>query len=249
MLIRTCRFLDGDEERWEELERYDEMLCRSPALAKKELAAIEEIKKFYVATNGDCYAGTSWGKDSVVIAHLVWRSRLPITLCNVEIEAIENPDCALVEASYLSRFRHTFYKRYIFDRERDQKNEKRLWHFDELLKIASNRITGIRQEESSSRRMSARKHGVSSSTSCRPILRWTGQEVFAYLHKYDLPIHPAYAYSFGGTIDREWLRVDMLNGTDGRGAGREKWEKAYYNDAMEKIYTWRTEDDPLAKYR
>jgi len=64
--------------------------------------------------------------------------------------------------------------------------------------------------------------------------------VFAYLNKHDLPIHPAYVMSFGGTLDRIRLRVDTLGLEAGTGKGRREWETHYYgnyitdaNDAVE----------------
>lgn len=45
-------------------------------------------------------------------------------------------------------------------------------------------------------------------------------------------MHPAYACSFGGALDRERIRVSSLGGQRGTGHGRREWEWAYYRDEM-----------------
>ena len=92
--------------------------------------------------------------------------------------------------------------------------------------LPERRITGVRAAESQVRALSAATHGVSTETSCRPILRWSTSDVFAYLALHDLPVHPAYAQSMGGLWDREHLRVAPLGGHEGSGHGRAEWEQA-----------------------
>lgn len=57
-------------------------------------------------------------------------------------------------------------------------------------------------------------------------------DVFAYLAARDLPVHPAYAMSHGGRLDRRWLRVGSIGGTRALGRGRMEWESAYYGDVI-----------------
>lgn len=57
-------------------------------------------------------------------------------------------------------------------------------------------------------------------------------DVFAYLHKHDLPVHPAYAMTMGGFYDRRWLRVSSLGGLRGADRGRAEWEQQYYGDIV-----------------
>lgn len=66
----------------------------------------------------------------------------------------------------------------------------------------------------------------------RPILHWPTWAVFAYLYDHDLPVHPSYAMTMGGRLDRERLRVDGLGGYRGRDMGRAEWERTYYGDIM-----------------
>ena len=55
---------------------------------------------------------------------------------------------------------------------------------------------------------------------------------FAYLAQHDLPVHPVYAMSMGGVIDRSKLRVASLRGRSGTGMGRREWEDLYYPEFM-----------------
>ena len=74
--------------------------------------------------------------------------------------------------------------------------------------------------------------GESTERTCAPLGGWTGADVFAYLHTHRLPVHPAYACSLGGVLDRDRIRVAALGGERGRGHGRAEWERRYYGDAM-----------------
>ena len=94
------------------------------------------------------------------------------------------------------------------------------------------RMTGIRAEESRLRTMVLHRFGDASVNACRPIGRWTAVDVFAYLYKHALPVHPTYAMSHGGKLDRRWLRVHNLGGVTGSDRGRADWETAYYGDVI-----------------
>jgi phosphoadenosine phosphosulfate reductase len=79
------------------------------------------------------------------------------------------------------------------------------------------------------------RFGVSSEQTCAPIGWWKAEDVFAYLYKYKLPVHPAYAMTQGGQWDRKRIRVASLGGRRGRGMGRAQWERAYYRDVLSKL--------------
>lgn len=87
--------------------------------------------------------------------------------------------------------------------------------------------------------MVQQRWGDASTNAARPIGRWKATEVFAYLHKHNLPVHPAYAMSNGGAHDRRWLRVHALGGVTGADRGRSDWEEAYFGDV---IHASRTRD-------
>lgn len=82
------------------------------------------------------------------------------------------------------------------------------------------------------RNMVMGRWGEAGPAACRPIGRWTAIDVYAYLHRHDLPIHPAYAMSFGGQLDRRWLRVSPIGGLSQAHKRRADWEEAYYPEIV-----------------
>lgn len=195
----------------------DRILAASPRLAELERSAIEAMETF--AAEGPFYVSVSWGKDSVAVAHLSTALRAPPPLYWFPAGAIENPDCVLVRDAFLARWPARYFEIGV-----TAGGDPDAWdvHGD------ARRASGIRAEESATRARSAAYDGLATMRSCRPILRWTGAEVFAYLARHDLPIHPAYACSLAGTLDRGRIRVGPLGGDRGSGRGRAEWERAYY---------------------
>lgn len=73
--------------------------------------------------------------------------------------------------------------------------------------------------------------GTTTRYTCAPLTRWTGDDVFAYLARGDLPVHPTYACTMGGKLDRRRLRVATLGGWRG-GPDRRAHEMLYYSEEM-----------------
>ncbi|WP_276652439.1 phosphoadenosine phosphosulfate reductase family protein [Corynebacterium vitaeruminis] len=242
MLIKSPRHTHADLTAWERLTRYDHTLAKTIQWGPKIDAAHDTIRAFAAA--GGCYASTSWGKDSTVIAHLCATSGVRLPLVYVRLEDYDNPDSLLVRDAFLARWGDQV--------EYDEiavpsTNVARWWHEDTTgmvkhapdpgFKEAGRRygdryISGIRGEESRIRRMVMGRWGEAGPHSCRPIGRWKATDVFAYLTKFDLPIHPAYAMSHGGRLDRRWIRVSTIGGVRGADKGRADWETAYYPDIV-----------------
>lgn len=250
MLIKTHRLLDGDAEAWERQVRYDKVLAASASLAAKEDRAHEVIREFEGIHRGSCYLGVSWGKDSVVVAHLMVAAGVQIPTVCVTVNPVNNPDNNLVRDEFKASHQLDYHEiSETSEQRRKWTNGLRpsgdVWdggvspvqrgfaRAKAMFGIAH--ISGVRAEESSIRTTTVARNGEISATTCRPIAYWSGEDVFAYLSKYDLPIHPAYACSFGGTIERKRLRVDFIDGEKGRGHGRSEWERAYYPDAFREI--------------
>lgn len=218
---------------WADLERYDEDRAHSGIMDRRIESALGHIADF---ARGRCYAGVSWGKDSVAVAGLIAQSGLRIPLVWVRVEPRVNPDCILVRDAFLARFPCLDYDEVVVHCEwRDDKwvaPGKGLTSeagFDEASRRHGARyISGIRSEESRDRQLREAMHGVSTARTCAPITRWLGLDVFAYLHQCELPVHPAYACSMDGQIERERIRVASLDGSRGTGKGRREWEWRYY---------------------
>lgn len=230
-LIDSPRLSKRDRAVWDRLYGQDCRLAVSPLLDAKEERALDAIRAFAAA--GPCTVSCSWGKDSVVVAHLVWRTGLDLALVHVLQPAVKknqrnNPDSPAVRVAYLERFETVYHE----------------WAPEKPVRdtlAAANRvfgqrhITGVRADESMARRQSARYHGVASQNSCRPILSWSSRDVFVYLAKYDLPTHPAYAMSLGGLLDRDRLRVHSIGDKRGDEFGRVDYERTYYPEVWHEL--------------
>jgi len=229
-LIASPRHRPADLEHWAELEELDYMRARRLIRSGKDLQAMDAIMAF--AERDGCYASVSWGKDSTVLAHLVWR-------CNQEGADIPlawirgwwaNPDCDLVRDEFLRRFRIEYDQLDVDDYDLTD----RQWWAMAAKRWCPRYMTGIRAEESRVRRIRVAM-GIETQYTCAPIGRWTAEDVFAYLAHFDLPIHPTYACTRGGLMERERLRVDMLGEERGQEFGRQEWEREYYGQEMSVI--------------
>lgn len=243
MLLDSPRLKPGDREHWQHLERYDHAI--GAHLGKKAARAVAEIQR-WADQGGHAVCSVSWGKDSTVVAHLTHLAGVDIPVVWVRSDPWEMPECEQVRDALLARCPGLRYE----ERVAKLRNPKRgqvgyeQHHLDPESKsqdvlgelIPERYISGVRAEESRMRAQSARWHGVSTRNTCRPILRWSAEEVFGYLAVHDLPVHPAYAMTYGGRRDRRWLRVHPLcsyheeSGVHGDDAVT--WEDDYYGTAI-----------------
>jgi len=236
MLIASPRHTPEDLRVWATRERFDDRLGWSAVMDRRIESARDAIIDF--ASHGPCYLGVSWGKDSVVVAALAIASGVHVPLVWVRVEAVSNPDCVLVRDTFLARFPHVEYAEITIACRRDRTGRPvGTGRLETGFAQASERfghryISGVRSEESGARALREAVYGIATERTCAPITRWSGGEVFAYLYREGLPVHPAYACSFGGALDRERIRVSSLGGQRGTGHGRREWEWAYYRDEM-----------------
>lgn len=234
-LIVTHRHRPEDLEHWRRvLEPVDAVTARRLArrLAERAEAAKAVIAGF-LAKPGGGYLGVSWGKDSVVVAHMLHeleRSGAPsCPAVWVRVSGWENPDCPLVREAFLARWPLQDYHEIEVEAGDNRAGGTSARGFEVARRRWGRRhISGVRGEESSVRGIVAARYGTASSGSCRPIVRWSSAEVFSYCHLHGLPLHPAYGYTAGGTWDRAHLRTGSLGGERGAGHGRREWERSYY---------------------
>jgi phosphoadenosine phosphosulfate reductase len=97
-------------------------------------------------------------------------------------------------------------------------------------------ISGVRGKESSLRAMRMSRWGTSTERTCAPIGYWSTSDVYAYLYKYNLPVHPNYAMLGGGRWNREYIRTAEIGDIHGNGIGRTEWEQEYYPDILARIH-------------
>lgn len=240
MLIQSPRHTAEDLNSWASLE----LRCQSNALLKSYSTHVMRAKDalFSFTGAGACYCGTSWGKDSVVVAHLVGTLVPRVPLVWVRVDPDFNPDCLLVRDEFLRRFPAIRYDEIVVTRD----GGKYVAHstLGRGMRTAAERygmryISGIRAEESGSRKLRMNSFSENTASTCAPIGRFSGLDVFTYLLENRLPIHPAYACSMGGTIPHERIRVSPLGGERGArvgdGMGRAEWEDRYYREELIRI--------------
>lgn len=236
MLIASPRHRPEDLKAWEDQSRYDGRLW--PTVARKAKRAERVIKKFSAPGSG--YIGVSWGKDSTVVAHLAIEAHSPLPLVWVRVRQWENPDCEAVRDAFLHQYPDTRYEEIVVDSAAPRRWEasqgtKRTSKggFDTAAaRYGARHISGVRAQESTTRRLTVQRNGESSATTARPIATWSATDVFTYLHTHDLPIHPAYAMNMAGALHRDNIRVGSLGGERGTGMGRAEWERKYYGDIV-----------------
>ena len=239
MLIKCERHTEKDLEIWKDYEEIDSINI--------EKITDEKIDKAIAIIKDTCkeksYVSTSWGKDSVTTLHLCYLAGMKIPAVWIKEKPMHNPYCETVRDRFLEEYDFQYheivvdYGRAGFAPFLDKNGDSILFHSiaDSLVKPFGRRITGIRNEEANKRLLRYLHYGEITKNTSAPISLWKNQEVFAYLKKFDLPVHPNYAMLGGGRWKREHVRVDCLDGTQGNGIGRSEWEKEYYRDILNRL--------------
>lgn len=238
MLIRSTRHRPEDLTLWADLEDADlihgERLMRSSKVAR----SIESIQRF--VANGCDYAGWSGGKDSTVVAHLIFRAGVDVPLFHIRAKPVANPDNDIVRDAMLQNMpgmkytERTITYATIFMDGRDNPDGNRQF-FAAFRERGTRYISGIRADESGVRKIRMRKFGLSSQNTCAPLGWWTAADCFGYLAIHGLPVHAAYAMLGGGRWERHQIRVDELAGHGGAQYGRSEWEREYYSDVINRL--------------
>ncbi len=227
MLIHVPRHRADELKAWERQCRVDPINAASSGHRRRVLEAQEAIRLF-LDSDHTGYCGVSWGKDSVCVASMLVELAATggptIPLVWVVVPGY-NPDCLLVRDEWLQRFSHPYDEIHV---SRGSRLTSEVGFREAAAKYGDRHISGVRADESRTRRIRARRWGHSTDRTCAPLSRWSGADVFAYLHTHDLPVHPAYAMNMHGALDRERIRVSSLGGERGVGMGRREWENRYY---------------------
>lgn len=239
-LLVTNRHTQKDLEFWRDLEQADLVHADRAEHRKLVKTSGEAITKF--VSEGPCYLGISWGKDSVACAHLLWTfCRDQIPLFHIIEEPGENPYNTLVKESFLNQYPMSYHEvianyRWVtgVDHEVDHQTDLIFLKCFRDFKIQRH-ISGVRRGESGGRAIRMARFGLTTPNSLAPIGNWRLEDVYAYLAKNNLPVHPNYGMLGGGRWPREKLRVSRVGGMPGRGFGRLEWEKEYYGDLLRRM--------------
>ena len=231
MLISSPRYSPEDTCRWRELERADAVYSMTKRFSAKVTRAEAALLAF--APSGGCYVGTSWGKDSVVVAEMAYRLRPELPLVWISLGEYDNPDCRLVRDAFLAERSSARYDEIVIAFPRSEDGARAgtgvlEGGFAEAARRHGDRyVSGVRGAESGARKLRMMIHGESSARTCAPIGWWQAADVWAYLYSRGLPVHPAYA-CMGGVWERDRIRVASIGGQRGQGHGRAEWESRYY---------------------
>lgn len=236
MLLPSDRHTQADLDYWRDMEEADQI--HGQRLQPKADAAIKIMREF---ARQPCYVATSWGKDSVVLSHLLVLSGLQLPLVNIWQEGPKHdPDVARVRDAFLSRFQCDYRELHVSRQEREQRDTTHDPALDIGIKRAAELlgtrryIGGTRAAESGARTLRARR-GIVVGCGCAPLSWWSDADVFGWLATYDLPVHPAYAMMGGGRWDRARIRVSIIGGAKGTQFGRREWEREYYGDVLRRL--------------
>lgn len=230
-LIRNHRQSPADLEHWATMEMFDRRLGRDPRLDRKADDAARVLLAFRDA-GGPGYVGVSWGKDSVVVADIACRAGMGWPLVWVRMKGVENPDCPLVRDAFLALHPGATYDEIEVDYDPAARRTSAPGFEVAAARHGDRYASGVRAEEAGYRKLRMRHHGLATARTCAPIGWWSGVEIFAYLERHALPVHPAYGCTMGGTYDRIRVRVGAIGGERGTMFGRREWEQRYYPDAL-----------------
>lgn len=254
MLIDSPRITDRDFEHWANISRYDALLAnntRMRRLCQQATMIVEEWRDAGVGV-----ISVSWGKDSVVAADIALKVDPTLPVVWVRSDPFETPECELVRDAFLATHPGCRYEERVAILRNPKRGEPGFEehrlnggkHQDVLSELIPERwISGLRGQESRMRQNSLRWHGYVTPKTARPLAGWEAPDIFAYLHRENLPVHPVYAMSFGGVLDRQWLRVHPLCSVIDSKTDVPAWEDAYYGDviadALRIRAEWRAEND------
>ena len=228
MLIVTHRHTKADLKSYKDYEEIDSINI----VSQKKIERSLQIIKNWIYLHPKTAAYTSWGKDSVVLLHLLTLLKTKIPVIYMRFTDRDNPDCELVRNEYLKKHDIDYHEEFY----EYQKVRKNGLHWKDLQKkYGQYKITGIRNDESGIRKMVYLIYKESSLFSCRPLSLWKNNEIFAYIQQQNLPLSPVYGYIGGGRWKREHIRTHSLAGTSGDSFGRTEWEKEYYPDILARI--------------
>lgn len=229
MLIASPRHTEADLRLWSEYEEAD-LLRKRHVLETKAAHSVDAIRAFAAA--GPCYAGVSWGKDSVVLFDLLGKADAGIPAVWLTYGRATNPECRLVRDAARERWPGIVYHEIDVGESEAMRDDFRP---AALATGARRYLSGVRADESGTRAMSLRHLGLASANVCRPLGWWTVSDVFAYLAIHGLPVHPNYAMLGGGRWERKQLRTASIGGDRGNNFGRAEWEREYYGDVLRRL--------------
>jgi phosphoadenosine phosphosulfate reductase len=229
VLIASPRHTKADLALWRDLEEADIAHATRTELVLRVREAANDIRDF---ARTPCYAGVSWGKDSTVLLDLICQSGVTIPIIWLRYGLATNPECYMVRDSMLRRWPDIDYREIDVGDSETMRDDFR----PACESAGTDRyLSGIRGDESGTRKMSIRHLGIDTGRTCRPLGWWKAADVFAYLAYNELPVNAVYGMLGGGRWPRQHIRTSSIGGERGSNFGRAEWEREYYGDELRKI--------------
>jgi len=241
MLIDSPRLTGGDRYLWGVWLKADELhskTCRFVRNVERTEGAIRD----FVSRDKPYFTSVSWGKDSVALAHMMHSAGSPRKYIYIRNLAREPEGSVAVRDSFLGRYKID-YEEISYDYSNadetyyGKNGDPKKWQniLADLKRRHGCHVTGIRYDESAKRRRRFASYGPETENSFAPFRAMTAQDIFAYLWKHDLPVHPNYAMTGGGRWDKYRIRVAAVGNSEGDGMGRAEWEREYYADILNRV--------------
>lgn len=224
------------------------------------LEALDKMKKPFVSV--------SWGKDSIVVAHLVWMEQrsVPMVWSDRGPEA-ELPETYPLVEEWKRRYNinlavvvpemtmFELYRKYGIPEISGGKTRAIIKEINLVRAIGNyarengfdGRFMGIRADESKGRRKLGKFRGplffgeTERMWICNPIIYWSARDVWAYIFANDLPYHPLYDHN--KLRDREQTRLSNWSGVFDYQHGRLVELKMNYPD----LFEWLVREFPEVK--
>lgn len=214
---------------------------------QRRVAEATAIVEEALRLSGGALVSNSWGKDSVVMAHLVWGVDSAVDLVHVGDEHEDLIDnFSQVRDEFLARWPMPYH--HVVAQMGGLSSRQGIDQ-SEVGRLAQTRFIGLRVEENGGRQWSLRKYGPihqyqvgeqAGTWRVCPLLNWSYLDVWGYTVLYGLPYLNYYDSEFAG--EKRYSRTSSICGYrlfdpsgkhggihHGRIARLKRYSPAYYN--------------------
>jgi phosphoadenosine phosphosulfate reductase len=183
-----------------------------PKFKRRVDEALDVIKEALAIAPG--YVGVSWGKDSVVLAHLCQQVDRDVLAINIGdlLEDLQD-NYSEVSRAYCDRF-NLNYQQFFYDESTDGGFFTQIQKLYELRPMA---FIGCRAQENKRRASAIKKYGLihqykSGNWRAFPLAYWSWRDVWAYICLHNLPYLNSYDHQLSG--DRATSRTAVIHNFD-----------------------------------
>lgn len=241
---------------WDDYRPEDRLRARLPAF-RRTVERSRALVQDWLAQCQSPYIACSGGKDSVAMLHLVQCAapkQIPVLWHDSGVEWPETEDvfARLQQRQLATKLLVVRPDVDVITLKRSQMNgeisaaqKDRLALHDPIKRAVTDAGfdgagVGLRAEESHARTLDANTHGPihrrrDGLLRCLPVLRWTWQDVFAYIALHSLPLHPIYSAPLLDLEHRGRIRLSWWLSTDHWRHGEIAWVRDNYPDIYARL--------------